>query len=458
MDPVGLLVRALFSGDLGAEGTVTALRLAVQPATALRKFVCDGEVGYRNLEFRLPKAGGAAEQALPVWLDKLLGAGENLWPRWMQVDTIKSGASGRVAFHMSDGRLNFACDEGPGSAFTGTRQQQVFPPVESLKGSVETDAENRPQRILLRGFLGKELSFETHVEHNADKSRTYQLLLEPRLAAPAPLAERDGARTGARQPLWRFASRVTDYLDATSLPPPDEAGQRAKIEFQVESDARHFPWPEWLPPGMRDISGHMYAKGRFTDGRKLHLDPVCLDEGGTLVYGGEPAPVSGAGDFGPLWQALYSLFGTRTPWELQDVALRGRAEVQFSPDLRWETTTLKDFTLTSGSLVHAGLTSDLGVASPSLTASHKRDVNVSEITVRAFVQGKWHLRFSGDWKQEEGQPSTGTFRLVEQDVPFVLHPQRGSLETPPVSPDKRRVNRTTVVRVNGNRTANEEKF
>ena len=58
------------------------MHLTVQPATGARKFICDGEVGYRNLEFRLPKPGGEAGPALPFLLDRLLGAGGNLWPRW----------------------------------------------------------------------------------------------------------------------------------------------------------------------------------------------------------------------------------------------------------------------------------------------------------------------------------------------------------------------------------------
>src|SRR5262249_15585522 len=45
-DPVGLLVKALFSGEMGARGTLTSLHISVQPATEQRGFSCDGEVGY----------------------------------------------------------------------------------------------------------------------------------------------------------------------------------------------------------------------------------------------------------------------------------------------------------------------------------------------------------------------------------------------------------------------------
>src|SRR5207249_3563100 len=105
-----------------------------------------------KLEFQLPKPEQATGKALPALLDMLLGARETLWPRWMQVDSIMTGERGRVTFHMTDGKLDFACDEGAGSAFAGMKAGQSFPPLEALKGSVETDAEGRPSRMVLRGF------------------------------------------------------------------------------------------------------------------------------------------------------------------------------------------------------------------------------------------------------------------------------------------------------------------
>jgi hypothetical protein len=366
----------------------------------------------------------------------------------MQVDSIRTGADGRVTFHMAGGKLNFACDEGPGSAFTGTKDGQPFPPLEALKGAVETDEENRPRQIVLRGFLGKELSFETHLTNSADRSRSYELLLEPRPEPPQPAAKAE-VRGRAARPLWRFSSLLTDYFDVPSDRRPIEAGQRNVAAFEVEGEARHFPWPDWLPTGMRDVSGHIYAKGRFTETQRLCLETVNWDDGAALAYGGEgstPQRAAATTGFGPLWQALYALFGTSMPWELQNVSIRGHANVQFSPDLRWQTTELDDFTLSSGSLSYAGLTSDLALAKPILAAVHRREAEMSDIGLSAAVPGKWKVRLHGAWRPEDG---VGTFRLLEEDVPFGLHPQRDTLGPTYVSTDKRRVNRKTTVRING---------
>jgi hypothetical protein len=441
LDPAFFLVRALFSGEMGAEGTVTALRMVVQPPTATRSFICDGTVGYSNLEFRLPKPGEATGRALPFWLDRLLGAGESYWPQWMQVDSITTGGNGRVAFHMADGTLNFACDEGPGSAFIGSRQGRMFPPVESLKGAVATDEEQRPRHILLRGFLGNEFGFETRVERHADRTRTYDLLLEPRAAPPGERTE----RAVAGKPLWRFASRVKDYVDARQLAAPDEKGQRALAEFEVEAEARQFPWPEHLPPAVRDLSGRAYVKGRFTDGQRLCLETITITDGGARFFGAPLRPLARTpADFGPLYQAVDALFGTSTPWEVKDVALRGKGTVQFAPDFRWDGS-LEDVQFTSGSLVYAGLSSDWGLASPTLNLTLVRKGDASEIGAKMFAPNKWQVLLVGSWKEPAAQPAEGTFKLVENNVPFMLHPQRMDLWAPYVSEDRRRVNRAIDV-------------
>jgi len=446
MDLVSMLVRALFTGELGAKGTVSSLRVSVQPATDRRKFICDGEVGYRNLEFNLPKPELPTGQALPGFLDRLLGTKETFWPRGMQVDSIRTGSSGRVTFHMEDGKLDFACDEGAGSAFTGIKDGKTFPPLEALKGSVETDKDDKPARIVLRGFLGDQLSFETRMDRQADNSRVYEMILEPRAG--------DSQKIVFGKPLWRFASKVQDFLDATQLPPPDEIGLRPLVAFELESDARHFPWPEFLPPGMRDLSGHLYAKGRYTDGMRLRLEKIVLDDHSSMIYGGSPdaSVQSSTSDFGPLWAAVESLFGTNTPWKLQDISVEGKAEVVFGVDLsaktmRWETTVMKNFTLNSGIISHAGLTSDVGVAAPVITATHKRLSDQSEITVTAAVPGLWDLKLIGSWKCEPGKACSGEFTLIERDVPLALHPQRAVLSGDYISADKRRVNRSTTIRI-----------
>lgn len=435
LDPVGLLVRGLFAGDMGAEGTISSLRLTVQPATGTRKFVCDGEVGYRDLQFHLPKPTAEAGEALPFWLDRLLGAGENLWPRWMQVDVIRTGADGRVAFHMADGRLNFACDEGQGSAFTGIREGQTLPALEALKGAVETDENNRPRHIVLRGFLGEQLSFETHLEKNPDRSRTYEMLLEPRVAVP-----RAGGEPKPSKPLWSFASRVTDYFDVSSAQRPTTAGEHSRVTFALQGEARHFPWPDWLPPGMRDLSGRISAEGRFTEQQRLCVDAVNLNDGAVLIYGGAATAVNAAAApaFGPLGDALQEFFGTAQPWELQNLTLRGRANVEFSPDLAWQRTVLNDFALASGSLVSKGRIVNLATAGIVLEVVHTREAEVPNVGVLAYVPNKWKVRLTGAWRPDG---STGTFKLLEENVPFELHPQQDTL--PPGQP----VSRETSVQI-----------
>ncbi len=456
LDPVGLLVRSLFSGEMGAEGIVTSLRIAIQPATATKAFACDGEVGYRDLEFRLPSPEKVEGQALPYFLDQLLGAekDESIWPRWMQVDRIKTGHNGRVHFHMIDGKLEFACDEGAGSAFTGSRGDAQFPPLESLKGAVETDTQGRPCRIVVRGFLGDQLSFETRTAREKDGMRSYEMLIEPRGG--------DSAKLEFRQSLWRFKSIVKDYLVV------DNATVAARklpwAEFEVEADARHFPKPDLLPVGMQNVSGHMYAKGRFGRDLLLHFDTVNLDDGAGLIYGNpksQPAVSATHSNFGPFWDALVAMFGTDTPWQFHDLSLHGEADVQFelSPKLHWKTTRLKNFKLESGTLEHANRTTDVGAIGLQLDASHSQNSQhpfESQIEVTAGVPQLWDVKLKGNWQYGKGM-GQGDFVLKEENVPFLLHPQRDSLEARFVSEDKRRINRTTSVHVQDGKVEREVK-
>jgi hypothetical protein len=444
VDPVNLLVAALFSGEMGATGTVKFLRVVVQPVTPTQPFVCDGEVGFRNLEFQLPPLEEKAGQVLPELLTRLLGMDEGdgtLWPRWMQVERIRTGPDGRVAFHMAGGKLNFTIDEGPGSALTGIRNDRELPPLESLKGWLEADAEGLPKRIILRGYLGNEFSFETSVQRAADKSRIYDLVLQPRTG---------DYKSGVsfNQPVWRFISRVKDYLHAEPLPPKDANGERPIVEFEMEGDARKFPWPELLLPGLRDIYGRIYAQGRFTNKAHLQINDFRFDTGAGLVYGGardDAAPDNA--DFGPLWQTLRTLFDTPLPWTLQNVALHGKVDAQFGLDLSWESTEFHNLQLISGELSHAGLSSNLGVAGITLSGKHTRGAQESSIDARAEVTDRWYVRLDGKWANGKKVPATGEFRLVEKDVPFNLHPQRESLAPSHVSEDQRRVNRVMEVKI-----------
>ena len=447
LDPVSLLVGALFSGDLGAEGKVTSLRVEVQPAAAGRKFSCHGEVGYQSIEFRLPGADKPAAVAVPFFLDQFLGHDE-FWPHWMQVDKIKTGEKGRVEFHMADGRLDFHCDNGPGSAFTGLRQGKTLPRLESLRGTVDTDKEGRPSEIALHGFLGDQLNFETRIDLAADQSRTYQLMLEPRAG--------DYKRLAFGEPLWRFKSVVADNsnVDKAAL------NGRTMIAFELEANARHFPLKD-LPAGMQDVGGHVYAKGHFTDTQLLRFDTIGVDDGGELVYGGpaEPGKENGS-QFGPLWQALQGIFATSSPWKLHDLSLQGEADVQFGPKRQWLSTVLKNWSLVSGSIIHGGLTTDLGIARIQFSANHEQVSTppfTSKIEVTAAVPGLWKVQLLGDWSSEEGKPAMGEFKLVEESVPLRIHPQRESIEPQFVSTDRRRVNRTTEVHIKDNKVQVETK-
>ena len=73
---------------------------------------------------------------------------------------------------MANGKLDFFCDEGLGSAFTGSRGKDSFPPLESLKGAVETDAQGHPRRIVVRGSRAVAVEYERKgLPHRAEADR-----------------------------------------------------------------------------------------------------------------------------------------------------------------------------------------------------------------------------------------------------------------------------------------------
>ncbi|MEI6232024.1 MAG: hypothetical protein WCT04_03165 [Planctomycetota bacterium] len=424
IDPVGVLVKALFSGEMGARGMLTSLHIAVQPARGGEPFSCEGEVGYSNLTLKLPPAEGKSGKALPFYMGMLLGADEkqteNWWPRMMQVDQITTGALGRVAFHMINGRLDFSCDEGAGSALTGVRDGVPLPALESLKGSVETDASSLPKRIVLRGFVGNDVSFETRVALDEDRARTTELLLLPRSS--------DVAKLNFGAPLWRFESRVKDFVSVANRPP-----DAALAEFEVEATALNAPLAELLPPGLKQVSGRLRAKGSFQNvngkpelGRILSIDEATWDDG-RVVFAGAAETKSG-GEYHPCWDGLRAMFGSDKAWTLHGISSKASIEVVFDGNLEWSRARAKQWSLQSAFLVRD---SDLTVMAPpdlKLVWDSKRETATeSKSTGLAAVGADWSATFSGNWTREKGKPSVGDFTYTEKEVPLKVHPSRAEL-------------------------------
>src|ERR1043165_4878576 len=232
----------------------------------------------------MPSAEDKSSEALAFLVGMLLGADDIIGANsWLQVDQIiagEPGQAGRSPFHMSGNKLDFSTDGGAGSPLPGGRRDKRLPPLESLKGSVQTDASSQPRRITLRGFLGGQLSFETRAVKNEDRSRSYELVVEPR-----PVGE---ARVEFGHPLWRFETHVNDYVSVSKRAP-----ELSLADFEVEANTRGFPLIEWLPPGVKQVSGRFHAKGNFfnlngnaQDGRLVRLDEASLDDGAKIVFGG----------------------------------------------------------------------------------------------------------------------------------------------------------------------------
>jgi hypothetical protein len=458
IDPVALLVRALFSGEMGVKGALSSLRIGVQPAEDMGSFNCAGEVGYKNLELQLPAPGREAARVPLFLLDQLWGVteahDEGFLPRWMLLDHIRTGSKGRVAFHMAGGVLNFACDEGPGSALTGMLGTHEYPALESLKGSLETDADGHARRMVLRGSLGgpqpletateqpqSGFDFETRIERQQDRSRNYELVLEPRASDPG------GAAFG--QPLWRFVSKVTDYLAVQKTAAENEETVLAK--FQLEMDARRFPLGAWLPPCFSALCGRLSLEGRLSwehGGKyKLLLSSLSLNDGAALAYEGPPPSAKELKTAPPLGIAAGAIFASSQPWQLQNLALQGEVEVEFEPELR---ATLKNCCLTSGLLIHAGLVTDLGQQHPQLQGLYHQDEKSSALALTASLMNLPLLKFEGQWPS--AGPPAGNFFLREKNVPLSLHPQREELDKRFINTldygVKQYVNRTTSVKIN----------
>ncbi len=424
IDPVGVLIQSLFSGEMGAHGMLTSLHVAVQPARVGLPFYCEGDVGYSNLTLYLLPPEGKSGKAFPFYMAMLLGVdgkqNENWLPRMLQVEQITTGAMGWVSFHMNDGRLDFSCDEGLGSALTGVRDGVPLPALESLKGSVETDASNLPKRIVLRGFVGSEVSFETRIALEDDRSRTTELLLLPRSG--------DSSHLNFGRPLWRFESRVKDYVSVAN-----RAADLALAEFEVESTIQSTPLSDWLPMGIKQFSGRIHAKGGFhnlngkaSNGRKLAIDELSWDNG-AIVYGGAEQRKVGA-EMQPFWEALHSVFATSNAATIHGLQARATAEVYFDENLEWWRLHVGDGTLKSAWIEGNGDMTAIAPPELKLLCDWNREVK-SEIKSAdvSIASSDWSVALKGGWVQSKSAAPTGEFKYSEKNVPLNFHPARGVL-------------------------------
>lgn len=417
VDPLALLARALLTGESGARGKIASLRVELTPRAGGRDFECEGHVAYSDLELRLPPRDVPAGEAVPSFLSWMLGGKKTLWPPWLLADSIRTGSDGRISFHMRGDRLEFNCDEGPGSAFTPITGGNALAPLESFRGSVTTDAANRPQRVVLRGFLGDSLSAELRMLRKDDGARINELLLEPRAAGAEAVKFGD--------PLWRFRSRVEDNSRA-------QGGDRPLVAFDVEIASSNRPDPSLLPPGVRDIKGRLRIEGAYRADRNLDMDVKWTDGG--LVYGGETD-----GDH-PLKEQAYGLLVTnlnklwgaaKEPWRLQDVNLAGHIQGRFDADGRWLETELSNWGLASGTIAYKGLTTDLGKVNLGAFGSYKRVTSAEGGTEFRFKFGSpgsaeefvWFMELGGRLKGD----GTGEIRFIEEKVPLATHPDRASI-------------------------------
>lgn len=442
VDPVTLLLRALLTGEMGAKGAISSLRVAVQPGSATRPFLCEGQVGYQNLELHLPQARTPAGAAVPTFLRWMFFSDNSSWPTWLQPDSIRTGAAGTLTFHMHGNRLEFACDEGAESAFMvgkrdGAGQLQHIA-LESLKGSLITDESHRPHTIVLRGILGGRYNADLRMDRNDTGVRTFELLVDPR----APLA-RDARIFDV--PLWRFRSRVEDYGAAAGA-------NSGSVRFEVEFAAQDFPYSPLLPPGVRDVSGRMYVRGRYGSERVLDLEEVTWKKG-ALTYGGqEPAAVNPllADIYGRVFESLKRMWGgPESGWTLQDIELTGKLRARFNDKNEWTGTELSDWKLANGVVSYKGTSSDFGAAGIEIQGHYLPKAGDRQpLLVEAGVRDgkgrfKWSMRLEG---VNLGAPGA-EIRFIEDGVPLKLHPERESIPSKYIEGwiDKT-VKRTTIVR------------
>ncbi|MCZ7647213.1 MAG: hypothetical protein M5U26_18480 [Planctomycetota bacterium] len=440
IDPVVLLIRNLLSGDAGAKGALPSLHVEVQLPSATRPFSCEGHVSYRDLELRLPREV-SQEVPLPRALNWMQGGKGALWPAWLRMDSLRTGPEGRISFHMVGGRLEFNIDEGPGSAITARRDGQNLLPVESLKGSIVTDEENRASSIVLRGFLGSQLQGEVRMRREPDGGRGFELVFEPRAA---------GAAREARTPLWRFSSLVDDY---SAL---DEAlrGDRPLVRFEVELTSQDFPEPFLLPPGVRDLKGRLSVKGRYLPDRVLFLDRIGWENGG-LVFGGaerHPHPLRDQA-YGPFLVGLRTLWGGEEAWRLQDVNLTAAARVSYDESFEWVGTEILKGSLASGLVSYRDRTTNLGPAKLEVIGRYQRHADAAREPQIHFVAGArdpetgqfaWSMQVLGTLLDSRD----GELRFLERNVPADFHPEWYFIDGKYKSGIfDRRVNRETILRL-----------
>ncbi len=422
LDPIELLLRSLLTGESGARGVVS-LQGVVQPAAEGRPFACEGRIGYRNLVLRLPSAE-VQSGVLPVFLEWMLRGRKASWPRLLMADTISTGPDGQISFHMVGERLEFACDEGAGSALIAGRDGANLAPLESLKGSVLTDAEYHPKEIVLRGFLGDSLRVEARMRQGTEGQGIYDVLVEPRAAGPG--AERLAV------PLWRFHSSLEDRGKRVQANRPDDDVLRFSLELSAMNFVDTF---KLLPPGFRDLSGRWHATGRLTVDRRLVLSDISWTNG-TLIFGGpdpaDPFPFVRRA-YGPVMEALQALWGGGPAWRLENASLRGGAEAEYNERGDWLRTRLVDWRLTSGDVIYDGKSTDYGSLNLAIRGEYGRSPehpDQSEFTFqvnpRTTGDGEpdWWMRLVGILDDS----GSGLVWWKEYRVPLKIHPERDRMD------------------------------
>lgn len=421
VEPVTLLLRALLTGEMGSQGKVPSLRVAVEPADEGRPFACEGLVGYENLELRLPPAKNPAATAVPFFLDWMFFGEKSIWPPWLLPDSIKTGDGGRLAFHMIGNRLEFDCDEGPGSAFIVTKRDSTSQvqnlSIESLKGSIITDSVHRPKAAVLRGILAGLYNGELRMERSDAGVRTFELRVDPRANV------RDA-------PLWRFRTRVEDYSESLAQGAKGDWGK-----FEVEFASQDTPASALLPPGVRDLSGRFFVRGRFGSDRVLELDEISWKKG-TLTYGGQEfAAVNPllADIYGRVFESLRRMWGgPSSEWNLQEMDVTGKMRVRFDEKYNWQATEVFDWKLGSGIVSYKGMTSDFGAAGIELRGHYKRESGgadepqlLIEAGPREHKTGK--LKWSMRLECLRLGMNDSEIRFIEDDVPLKMHPERETI-------------------------------
>lgn len=427
LDPVELLLRSLLTGESGAKGTAS-LDIVVQPAAEGRPFACNGQVAYRDLELRLPSQQ-VQSWIWPKFLEWIRGS-QAPWPRLLAADSLRTGPDGRLAFHMYGNRLEFACDEGPGSALVARREGVDLAPLESFKGCVWTDSEYRPKLIAMRGFLGGNLDGELRMERTARGGGRYELVLEPRVVNREPF------QVGA--PLWRLHTWLEDWPES----PAGEPSQPV-LRFLTNFNSTSFQEAFLLPPGMRDFSGSLRFSGQLAADRRLVMDEVSWENGG-LAFGVPQGQEDGSflrRVYGPAFGALQVLWGRGPVWRLQGIQLKGRVEVSFDEASNWLKTKVTGWKLAAGSVIYEGRSTDLAALGLELDGECQRDAGKPGFSSLLFrvrptapaEDVNWSMSLIGVLDES----GNGVIRFEERNVPLKVHPERGKIDSIFVTgPDK----------------------